>query len=37
MSSQQGNALYYFVPGPSKWSVLSGAALLLTMLGVRLG
>ncbi|PUA17388.1 cytochrome c oxidase subunit 3 [Glaciimonas sp. PCH181] len=33
MSSQQGNAPYYFVPGPSRWPVLGGAALLLTMLG----
>lgn len=34
MSSQQNaNAPYYFVPGPSKWPVLAGASLLLTMLG----
>ncbi len=33
MSSQQGNAPYYFVPGPSKWPFLGGAALLVTMLG----
>ncbi len=30
---QQGKAPYYFVPGPSKWPVLAGASLLLTMLG----
>ncbi len=34
MSSQQhANAPYYFVPGPSKWPVLAGATLLLTMAG----
>jgi len=33
MSSQQGNAPYYFVPGPSRWPVLAGASLLLTMAG----
>jgi cytochrome c oxidase subunit 3 len=34
MSSQQhGNAPYYFVPNPSKWPVLAGASLLLTMAG----
>lgn len=33
MSSQHGNAPYYFVPGPSKWPVLAGASLLLTMAG----
>jgi cytochrome c oxidase subunit 3 len=34
MSSQQhANAPYYFVPGPSKWPVLAGTALLLTMAG----
>jgi cytochrome c oxidase subunit III len=33
MSSQQGNAPYYFVPSPSRWPVLAGAALLLTMAG----
>ena len=27
------HAPYYFVPGPSKWPVFAGAALLLTMLG----
>lgn len=33
MSSQHANAPYYFVPGPSKWPVLTGASLLLTMVG----
>jgi cytochrome c oxidase subunit III len=33
MSSQHGNAPYYFVPGPSKWPVLAGVSLLLTMAG----
>jgi len=33
MSSQHANAPYYFVPGPSKWPVLMGASLLLTMAG----
>lgn len=33
MSSQHGNAPYYYVPGPSKWPVLAGASLLLTMAG----
>lgn len=33
MRAQQSNAPYYFVPGPSKWPVLGGASLLLTMLG----
>ena len=33
MSSQQGNAPYYFVPSPSRWPVLAGASLLLTMAG----
>ncbi|MGZ3239954.1 MAG: cytochrome c oxidase subunit 3 [Burkholderiaceae bacterium] len=34
MSSQHNaNAPYYFVPGPSKWPVLAGASLLLTMAG----
>jgi cytochrome c oxidase subunit 3 len=33
MSSQHANAPYYFVPGPSKWPVLGGASLLLTMAG----
>jgi cytochrome c oxidase subunit 3 len=33
MSSQQANAPYYFVPGPSQWPALAGMALLLTMAG----
>jgi cytochrome c oxidase subunit 3 len=33
MSSQNANAPYYFVPGPSQWPVLAGTALLLTMAG----
>lgn len=33
MSSQHAKAPYYFVPGPSKWPVLAGASLLLTMAG----
>lgn len=34
MSSQQHAAApYYFVPGPSKWPVLAGASMLLTMAG----
>ena len=33
MSTQQGQAPYYFVPSPSKWPVLMGAALLVTMAG----
>jgi len=33
MSSQHANAPYYFVPGPSKWPVMAGGALLLTMAG----
>ena len=33
MSTQHGQAPYYFVPGPSKWPVLMGIALLVTMAG----
>jgi cytochrome c oxidase subunit 3 len=33
MSSQHAGAPYYFVPGPSKWPILAGASLLLTMIG----
>jgi len=33
MSSKQGSAPYYFVPGPSRWPVLAGASLLATMAG----
>ena len=33
MSSHNAKAPHYFVPNPSKWPVLGGASLLLTMLG----
>lgn len=33
MSSQQAKAPYYFVPGPSRWPVLAGVSLLITMIG----
>jgi len=33
MSSQHGSAPYYFVPGPSRWPILAGLSLLLTMFG----
>ncbi len=33
MSTQQGQAPYYFVPSPSKWPVLMGTALLVIMAG----
>jgi cytochrome c oxidase subunit III len=33
MSSQHAAAPYYFVPGPSKWPVLAGMSMLLTMAG----
>lgn len=33
MNTQQGQVPYYFVPGPSKWPVLMGIALLVTMAG----
>lgn len=33
MSTSNAKAPYYFVPGPSKWPVLAGASLLLTMIG----
>ncbi len=33
MSTQQGQVPYYFVPSPSKWPVLMGIALLVTMAG----
>lgn len=33
MASQQTNAPYYFVPGPSKWPFLGGVSLLVAMLG----
>ncbi len=32
-SPQHAAAPYYFVPGPSKWPVLAGISLLLTMVG----
>lgn len=33
MSAQQGKAPYYFVPAPSKWPVLAGMSMLLTLIG----
>ena len=33
MSSHAAKAPYYFVPNPSKWPVLAGTTLLMTMLG----
>ncbi|HJV73703.1 MAG TPA: cytochrome c oxidase subunit 3 [Noviherbaspirillum sp.] len=33
MNSQHAKAPHYFVPGPSKWPILAGASLLLTMIG----
>ncbi|MDQ9169030.1 cytochrome c oxidase subunit 3 [Oxalobacteraceae bacterium R-40] len=33
MNPQHTNVPYYFVPGPSKWPVLAGASLLVTMIG----
>jgi cytochrome c oxidase subunit 3 len=33
MSSQHSSAPYYFVPGPSRWPVLAGTSLLVTMAG----
>jgi cytochrome c oxidase subunit 3 len=33
MSAQQAGASSYFIPGPSAWPVMAGAALLVTMLG----
>ncbi len=33
MATQHATAPYYFVPGPSKWPVLAGVSLLLTMAG----
>jgi cytochrome c oxidase subunit 3 len=33
MSSQHANAPHYFVPGPSRWPILGGVSLLLTMAG----
>jgi len=33
MASQNAKAPYYFVPGPSKWPMLTGISLLATMAG----
>lgn len=33
MSSNHAAAPYYFVPGPSKWPMLAGLSLLVTMIG----
>ncbi|MGB6054264.1 MAG: cytochrome c oxidase subunit 3 [Burkholderiaceae bacterium] len=33
MASQHATAPHYFVPGPSRWPVLAGASLFLTMVG----
>ncbi|WP_256080621.1 cytochrome c oxidase subunit 3 [Massilia sp. YIM B04103] len=33
MSSNNAAAPYYFVPGPSRWPMLGGMSLLLTMIG----
>ena len=33
MSSNHAAVPYYFVPGPSRWPMLGGASLLLTMIG----
>jgi cytochrome c oxidase subunit 3 len=33
MSSHNASAPYYFVPEPSKWPVMAGTTLLMTMLG----
>jgi len=33
MSAQNATAPYYYVPGPSKWPLMMGFALLLTMAG----
>ena len=33
MSIQQASASSYFIPAPSRWPVLAGVALLLTMIG----
>ena len=33
MSSHNAAAPYYFVPGPSKWPLLAGISLLVTMIG----
>ena len=33
MSSQQAKAPHYFVPGPSRWPMLAGISMLITMIG----
>ncbi|QGZ41241.1 cytochrome c oxidase subunit 3 [Pseudoduganella flava] len=33
MSSNQATAPYYFVPGPSRWPMLAGISMLVTMIG----
>jgi cytochrome c oxidase subunit III len=33
MSSNQATAPYYFVPGPSRWPMLAGISMLVTMVG----
>jgi cytochrome c oxidase subunit 3 len=33
MSSQQAKAPYYFVPGPSRWPLMAGMSMLVTMAG----
>ena len=33
MASQNTKAPYYYVPGPSKWPLLTGMSLLVTMIG----
>ncbi|MCA1324170.1 cytochrome c oxidase subunit 3 [Herbaspirillum sp. alder98] len=33
MSSQQAKAPHYFVPGPSRWPLLAGISMLVTMIG----
>ena len=35
MSVQQAGATSYFIPGPSQWPVMAGAALLVAMLGAE--
>ncbi|WDZ95530.1 cytochrome c oxidase subunit 3 [Herbaspirillum sp. WKF16] len=33
MSSQHAKAPYYFVPGPSRWPMMAGISMLITMIG----
>nr|WP_198983917.1 cytochrome c oxidase subunit 3 [Herbaspirillum sp. ASV7] len=33
MSSQQAKAPHYFVPGPSRWPMMAGISMLITMIG----